>query len=454
MQILEFYAPWCGHCQSLKPAYEKVAKNLNGLAKVAAINCDDDTNKPFCGQMGVQGIPTLKTIKPGSKPGRPIVEDYQGARSAKAIADAVVDKIPNHVKKLQDSTVDKWLADTTTSAKAILFTEKGTTSALIRALAIDFLGSISVAQIRSKETNAVEKFAVSDFPSVVVIPGDGSPATVYSGEMKKQPLVDLLSKFADSNPDPAPAKAKSTKSKDPKKAAAASSSFSKASEAHKSSDLDDELGAKTIVLDEDTPTESPIPIVDEEQPAVMPQIPAIPVLATGSELQEAVLGPKRGTCILVLLPTGSEGIPAEEASEALIRLAQIADKHVKRRDHTFPFYNVPAENEEAKIVRSDLELKDESSLEIIAVNNKRGWWRHFAGDPSSAIDIESFIDAIKLGDGERTKLPPTFGGKEPEAPEPEPELEIELEATEEAAAEDDAAEPEPQAEPEPEHNEL
>lgn len=407
---------------------------------MAAIDCDDDSNKPFCGQMGVQGFPTLKTVKPGNKPGRPIVEDYQGPRSAKAIAEAVVDKIPNHVKKLQDSTLETWLADTTTSAKAILFTEKGTTSALIRALAIDFLGSVSVAQIRSKETAAVDKFGVSEFPSVVVIPEDGSPHTVYSGDMKKQPLVDLLSQFADPNPDPAPAKSKSAKSKDPKKAAAASSSFSRASKAHKSSDLDDELGAKTIVLDDDTPTESPLPIVDEEQPAVMPQIPAIPVLATGSELHEAVLGPKKGTCVLVLLPTGSEGIPAEEASEALIHLAHIADKHIKRRDNTFPFYNVPAQNEQAKIVRSDLDLKDDSTLEIIAVNNKRGWWRHFEGDASSLLDIENFIDAIKLGDGERMKLPSTFGGKEPEAPEPE----AEPEATE------DAAEPEPELE----HDEL
>lgn len=381
-----------------------------------------------------------------------MVEDYQGARAAKAIVEAVVDKIPNHVKKLQDSTIDDWLADTTTSTKAILFTEKGTTSALIRAVAIEFLGSVSVGQIKSKEMAAVEKFGVTDFPSIVVIPGDGSPHTVYSGEMKKQPLVDLLSKFADPNPDPAVAKGKSTKSNNPKKASAASSSFSKASEAHKSSDLEDELGAKTIVLDDETPTESPLPIVDHEQPMVMPQVPAIPVLATGPEFQEAALGPKKGTCILVLLPTESESIPAEEASEPLIHLAQIADKHNKRRDHTFPFYSVPSQNEQASIVRVELGLKDNTALEIIAVNNKRGWWRHFEGDASSLLEIENFIDAIKLGDGPRTKLPSTFGGKASEAPEPEPEAVPE--ATEDIADEEEVAEPEPEAEPESQHDEL
>ena len=69
----------------MQPAYEKAAKSLTGLAKVAAVNCDDESNKPFCGRMGVQGFPTLKIVKPGKKPGKPIVEDYQGARSAKAI---------------------------------------------------------------------------------------------------------------------------------------------------------------------------------------------------------------------------------------------------------------------------------------------------------------------------------------------------------------------------------
>ena len=69
--IVEFYAPWCGHCQSLKPAFEKAAKSLSGLVKVAAVNCDEEANKPLCGQMGVQGFPTLKIVRPGKKAASP-----------------------------------------------------------------------------------------------------------------------------------------------------------------------------------------------------------------------------------------------------------------------------------------------------------------------------------------------------------------------------------------------
>ena len=33
-------------------------------AKVVAVNCDDDNNKPICGQMGIQGFPTIKVFYP------------------------------------------------------------------------------------------------------------------------------------------------------------------------------------------------------------------------------------------------------------------------------------------------------------------------------------------------------------------------------------------------------
>ncbi|KAF7170493.1 hypothetical protein CNMCM5623_002930 [Aspergillus felis] len=401
--IVEFYAPWCGHCQNLKPAYEKAAKNLEGLAKVAAVNCDDDANKPLCGRMGVQGFPTLKIVTPSKKPGKPKVEDYQGARSAKAIVDAVVDRIPNHVKKVTDKDLDKWLSEDKEAPKAILFTEKGTTSALLRAVAIEFLGSVKVGQIRNKESNAVEKFGVKEFPALVLVPGGDKEPIIYPGELKKQAIVEFLSQVAAPNPDPAPA---STNAK--------SSKSSKSTKSAKSSK------PSTIINEEAEnlkPIESPDPKIvpddaTESKPAQVPiQAPPIPVLPTAEALEAACLKPTSGTCVLALLPEPREADAevAGPAKEALASLSEVAHKHALRKGKLFPFYSIPAINSGAKTLRAGLGLsEDQTSVEIIALNGRRGWWRRYDASESQdygAVSVEAWIDAIRLGEGSKSKLP-------------------------------------------------
>ncbi|KAI0006593.1 thioredoxin-domain-containing protein [Xylariaceae sp. FL0662B] len=381
--IVEFYAPWCGHCQNLKPAYEKAAKNLEGLAKVAAVNCDDDENKQLCAMMGVKGFPTLKTVRPGKGKGsKPVVEDYSGPRTAKGIVDAVVDKINNHVQRVTDKNFDAFLSTNNETAKAILFTEKGTTSALLRSIAIDFLDVITVAQIRDKETKANEIFGINSYPTLVLLPGGDKEGLVYDGEMKKDGMVKFLSQAGSPNPDPAPAKSKGDKKDKDKKS-------------KKSSSKSSESSSKTTSTESTEPTDVP-PSDDKSDPAEV--VPPIPTITEADKLTQECLNRKSHTCVLAFVPSAH----GDTAEKALTSLSELAAKHAHANRHLFPFFEVHTDNEGVAPVFKSLELAGE--VEVVAVNGKRRWWRHYEGD-FSLESVESWIDAIRLSEGEKKKLP-------------------------------------------------
>jgi protein disulfide-isomerase A6 len=312
--------------------------------------------------------------------------------------EAVVEKIPNHVKRLTDQDLDGWLAEANDTAKAILFTEKGATSALLRALAIDFLGGVRFGQIRSKEAAAVDLFGIQEFPTFVLLPGGKEEPRIYDGELKKKPMSAFLSQAATPNPDPSPADSKSSKSQKSTKSSSTSTSTTdttKSTEPSKSSTASSNSGGDS----------SSVPKPSSTGPAPPP---SLPILSTSLSLKESCLTPKSGTCILVLIP-GPETPESERpvpVIQSIASLSDIAQKHTLRQAKLFPFYIIPETNDGADVLRSKLGL--DSGVEIIALNGKRKWWRRY--DPGSDSDfgvvgVEAWIDLIRLGEGVKQKLP-------------------------------------------------
>ncbi|KAI1119027.1 thioredoxin-domain-containing protein [Nemania sp. NC0429] len=424
--VVEFYAPWCGHCKNLKPAYEKVAKNLEGLAKVAAVNCDEDENKGLCQKMGVQGFPTLKIVRPGKKKGsKPVVEDYQGDRSAKAIVNAVADKITNHVKRVTDKDIDTFLSTNNETAKAILFTDKGTTSALLRSLAIDFLDVISFAQVRNKESKAVGVFNIDSYPTLVLLPGGEKDGIVYEGEMKKPAMVEFLSQAGEPNPDSGTVgstgdKTSETKGKKDKK--------EKKEKKDKPSQASSE-STSTTATESSEATE--VPPVAESKPKVAEVAPPIPAITSSQVLINECLHPKAHICVLAFVPTAH----GEAPKKVLASLSEIAFKHAQAARHLFPFIEVHTDNEQIAPVFKSLELSGE--IELVAVNAKRGWWRRYEGDFSSA-SVESWVDAIRMNEGSKNKLPEAVIGEvvqETETAEEKPVETVEVKVEEDVKVE-------------------
>uniref|UniRef100_A0A2K6VWD9 protein disulfide-isomerase n=1 Tax=Onchocerca volvulus TaxID=6282 RepID=A0A2K6VWD9_ONCVO len=85
--IVEFFAPWCGHCQQLVPEYTKLANALKGIFKVGAV--DMTQHQSVGAPYNVQGFPTIKIFGANKK----VPVDYQGPRTAQAMADSLMNEL-------------------------------------------------------------------------------------------------------------------------------------------------------------------------------------------------------------------------------------------------------------------------------------------------------------------------------------------------------------------------
>lgn len=69
--LVDFWAPWCPPCIALKPIVQQLAGELDGKAKIAFINVDEEPE--LAGRFGIQSIPALMVVSKGE-----IVDSFLG----------------------------------------------------------------------------------------------------------------------------------------------------------------------------------------------------------------------------------------------------------------------------------------------------------------------------------------------------------------------------------------
>ncbi|KAJ6485067.1 thioredoxin-like protein [Mycena vitilis] len=179
--LVEFFAPWCGHCKALAPHYEEAATALKEKnIKLAKVDCVDQAD--LCQSNGIQGYPTLKVYRNGTP------TDYTGPRKADGIVTYMTKQsLPavsevtaaNHDDfKQADNLVVVAYLTSTTDAPAPAF------SATAEKHRDDFLFGLST----DKDAAAAAKV---EAPAVVVYRSFDEPSIVYPFPIPDASAADL-----------------------------------------------------------------------------------------------------------------------------------------------------------------------------------------------------------------------------------------------------------------------
>lgn len=209
--LVEFYAPWCGHCVKAKPEMERAATALKGIAKVAAV--DMTQHERLGAPYGVQGFPTFKLFSNGK------VSDYNGARTAQGFVDGVTSAITalarsklngggkkeqqkssagNPIEKLTDDNFDATVLGNTKDMYLVAFVAdycghcKQLKPAYMAAAKKLFGTGIRFATVEGPENSQLSsRFKIQGFPTIKVFgPGAKSDkAKTYEGGRDEESIV-------------------------------------------------------------------------------------------------------------------------------------------------------------------------------------------------------------------------------------------------------------------------
>ncbi|XP_048189223.1 protein disulfide-isomerase A2 [Perognathus longimembris pacificus] len=107
--LVEFYAPWCGHCQALAPEYIRAAALLAAESAMATLAKVDGPAEPeLTKEFGVTEYPTLKFFRDGN---RTHPEEYTGPREAESIAEWLRRRVGPSATRLEDEQGAQALID-------------------------------------------------------------------------------------------------------------------------------------------------------------------------------------------------------------------------------------------------------------------------------------------------------------------------------------------------------
>ncbi|ONI04305.1 hypothetical protein PRUPE_6G315000 [Prunus persica] len=211
--LVEFYAPWCGHCKKLAPEYEKLGSSFKKAKSILIGKVDCDEHKGVCSKYGVSGYPTIQWFPKGSLEPK----KYEGGRTAEALAEFVnkeggtnvkISAAPSNVAVLTQDNFNEVVLDETKDVLVEFYAPWcGHCKSLAPtyekvATAFKLEEGVVIANLDAdKYKDLAEKYGVSGFPTLKFFPKNNKEGEEYGGGRDLEDFVDFINEKSGTSRD-------------------------------------------------------------------------------------------------------------------------------------------------------------------------------------------------------------------------------------------------------------
>jgi len=219
--LVEFYAPWCGHCKSLEPEYARAAAKLKeDKSEIKLGKVDATVETKLAEKFGIQGFPTLKFFKNGNQ------MEYGGGRTEAEIVSWLKKKTGPPATELASAEAVKEFTDKRDVAIVGFFADKESdlAKAFIKAAdSVDDIqfgiaapgssGDLAVTEDKivlvkkfddlradytgEADADAIKSFVKSESIALVTEFSDEAAPKIFGGDIKSHLLLFISKKAED-----------------------------------------------------------------------------------------------------------------------------------------------------------------------------------------------------------------------------------------------------------------
>lgn len=171
--------------------WKTLAEKTYGIFKVGSVNCKSE--EELCEEFSVRESPSIVFF--------PEVGDeeelYKGQKTWEKIFQFGSSRMQSFVRVVNNQNYGDFITSNPTNHKVLLFTSKKVTPPLLKAISKRYQAKLYFGEVRQSETEIIQRFNVSKFPTLLVVAdGETHAGVVYEGPMNRDSIEKFLNKYA------------------------------------------------------------------------------------------------------------------------------------------------------------------------------------------------------------------------------------------------------------------